>query len=132
MWIYYFERVITVIRKLEWSQRNVLAYEASGKMTEEENERTLGEIKTAIKEHGKVNIFVMLPEMARPEAGAVDDRLRFVKEHTKDIERYAIVGDQKKIKVISSIADKLIGIDIRYFSFDEENKAKEWVLEKLK
>ena len=132
MTICYFERVITIIRKLEWSQRNVLAYEASGKMTEEENERTLGEIKAAIKEHGKVNIFVRLPEMARPEAGAVDDRLRFVKEHINDIERYAIVGDQKKIKVISSIADKLIGIEIRYFSFDEENEAREWVLEKLK
>ena len=132
MWIYYLERMITMIRKLDWSQRNVLAYEAAGKMTEEENERTLGELKVAIKEHGMVNILVRLPEMARPEAGAVDDRLRFVKEHINDIERYAIVGDHKKIKVISSIADKLIGIDIRYFSLDEEKEAREWVLEKLK
>ncbi|WP_088036294.1 STAS/SEC14 domain-containing protein [Evansella clarkii] len=117
-----------MIRKL-WREGNVLAFKAAGTMTVEDNEKAFDEIRKAIRQHGKVNLIVWLPEMAKPEISAVNNRLRFAREHGGDIERYAIVGDQKTVKLLSSAADKVTDMDLQYFPEEEEEKAREWVLE---
>ena len=79
-------------RKLEQSSGNVLGYETWGKLTEEELGVILADVEEATDRFGKVNLLVHVPEILRPDLGAIGEDLEFARKHTKDVERYAVVG----------------------------------------
>jgi hypothetical protein len=64
-----------VYRKLERSSGNVLGYEARGKLTKEELGAILADMQEAIDRSGKVNLLVYLPEIPRPDLGAIGEDL---------------------------------------------------------
>jgi hypothetical protein len=116
-----------MIRKLPESRGDLLAYEAAGKLSEEENQQVLDELRDAIARHGKVRLFVRLPEMARPELASLDDRLRFWKDHRRDLEKYAVVADSRALGVLVKLGALLTRIDVRHFEPEEEAEAWAWL-----
>ncbi len=116
-----------MIRKLPESRDELLAYEAAGKLSEEENQQVLDELRDAISRHGRVRLFVRLPEMARPELASLDDRLRFWKDHRHDIDRYAVVADSRALKVLVKLGALLTRADVRHFPLEEEAEAWGWL-----
>ena len=116
-----------MIRKLPESGGELLAYEAAGKLSEEENQEVLDELRDVIARHGRVRLFVRLPEMARPELASLDDRLRFFKDHRRDLERYAVVADSRALKVLINLGKLLTRTDVRHFSPEEEAEAWSWL-----
>lgn len=116
-----------MIQKLNWSHDNILAYEASGILTKEENVLVYDEIRALIEKCGKVRIFVRLPKMALPELRAIGVRIKFAKEHLKDIERYAVVTNSEFVKKVSNLARFLPRLKLRCFPLHQENIAREWL-----
>ena len=49
-------------------------------------------MEEAIDRFGRVILLVYLPEMPRPDLGAIAEDLEFARKHTKDMDRYAVVG----------------------------------------
>lgn len=119
-----------MIQKLDWSRENVFAYEASGKMTKEENIRVFNELREGIRKHGKVRILIKMEKMAWPEPGAICERFSFAREHLRDIERYAVVTDIPLVGPVAKGIGLIIGIQFRQYSLDDELLAKTWVMAK--
>ncbi|KMQ49852.1 hypothetical protein CHISP_3205 [Chitinispirillum alkaliphilum] len=116
-----------MIKKLDWSHDSIQAYEASGKFSKEENLEVLNELREVIKKHGKIRVFVKLPELAYPELSAILDRLSFAIDHKKDIERIALVSNIEAIDWVSSITGLLTGIEFRNYKLDDEPIARSWI-----
>ncbi|WP_018922617.1 STAS/SEC14 domain-containing protein [Salsuginibacillus kocurii] len=117
-------------KKLDWSQGNILAYEFKEKVEEEEYKNIVNEVENTLDHFETIRIFVRMPNMVSAEFTTLDDRLKFLKDNDMErIERYAIVGDQKTLMALTKGADIMTGANLRFFEFDEEAKAKEWVLE---
>lgn len=115
-------------RKLPQSHDNVLGYEVAGTVTEEEYRQVAGELREVIDEHGKVRVLVRVPEMPDQELRAtLGDRLRFLKDHVGDIERYALVSEDRTAEWLGKVTDKVTPIELKLFSTDEEPQAWQWV-----
>jgi hypothetical protein len=119
--------VTEMIKKLDWSHGNILAYEASGIMTKEEHAKVFDEIRDIAARYEKVRIFVRLPKMAFPELRAIGIRLKFAKEYLNSIGQYAIVSNNVFIILLSRVWDLFTRIKVRTFSLEDEQLAREWL-----
>ncbi len=116
-----------MIKKLDWSSGKNFAYEASGKMSKEDHVRVFSELREAIKQYGKVRVFVLLPKMAWPVPSALGTRFSFALDHFFDIERYAVVTDIPFIARISLLLGFIPGVKYRHYSMKDEIMAKTWI-----
>jgi hypothetical protein len=118
-----------VYRKLERSSGNVLGYEAQGKLTKGELGAILADMEEAIDRFGRVNLLVYLPEMPRPDLGAIAEDLEFARKHTKDVDRYAVVGGSALLDWVAGFEGPLVGIAIKHFEPDRLEQAWRWLHE---
>lgn len=116
-----------MIQKLDWSKGKIFAYEACGKISKEENVQIYSELRDAIRQYGKVRLFVLLPKIAWPDPRALGVRFSFVREHLFDIERYAVVSDNPIIAWILRLLSIIPGFKYRHYSIDDQLLAKTWV-----
>ncbi|HLV32067.1 MAG TPA: STAS/SEC14 domain-containing protein [Chitinispirillaceae bacterium] len=116
-----------MIKKLDWSNGNIYAYEARGKMTKQENIQVFNELREGISRYGKVRIFVRMPKMAWPLPSALSERFRFAKEHLRNIERYVLVTDIPCIGYIVRVSGFFTGIEFRNYNSGDELLAKTWI-----
>jgi len=119
-----------VYRKLEESSGNVLGYEARGKLPKEELGAILADMEEAIDRFGEVNVLVYLSEMPWPDLGAISEDLQFVRKHTKDIGRYAMVGGGALLDWLAKLEGPLVGIEIKHFEPDRLDEAWRWLRER--
>src|ERR671919_3060733 len=97
-----------MIRRLEESSGNVLGWEVTGKVTEEEVRTLSEEFKAAIAEHGKVRVLVRMRQIPRMGLGAWVEDFKLT-PYAKDVERYAIVSDSTVYEWTAKIAEAFIG-----------------------
>ncbi len=116
-----------MIQKLSWSHDNIVAYEASGILTKEENILIFDDLRAIIQKYGKIRLFVRLPKLVLPELRAIGVRLKFAKKHLKDIERYAIVTNSYVVKALSNLAQFMPRMQFRCFHLYQEDIAREWL-----
>lgn len=113
--------------KLDRSGDRVLGYEIRDRISEEELQEMLHEMETVIHDHGEVRVLVHIPTFPSFELSALDDDLGFWFHHGDELERYAIVGDNRLVKWATELGDRITGTEIRYFEGDEIDDAWEWV-----
>jgi hypothetical protein len=105
----------------------VLGYEVAERISEDEYHEIVTKVNEAIEDHGSVRILVRMPEATGVELGTFGDRLKFLKEHVGDIERYAVVTDDTRAEWLARIGDKVTPIEFRTFAVEEEPDAWRWV-----
>jgi len=118
-----------VYRKLERSYANVLGFEARAKLTKDDLGAILADMQEAIDRFGKVNLLVYLPEMPRPDLGAITEDLEFARKHMEDVDRYAVVGGSALLDLVARLEGPLVGIEIRHFEPDRLDEAWRWLHE---
>src|SRR5215212_10291122 len=64
------QKEATLINRLDESSGNVLGWEVTGKVTEEEVRTISEEFKAAIAEHGKVRVLIPMRRLPRMRLGA--------------------------------------------------------------
>src|ERR671910_2278113 len=97
-----------MIRRLDVSSGNVLGWEVTGKVTEEEVRALSEEYKAAIAEHSKVRVLVRMHRLPRMGLGAWVEDFKLT-PYAKDVERYAIVSDSNLFEWTSKVAQAFIG-----------------------
>jgi hypothetical protein len=115
-----------MIRRLEESSGNVLGWEVTGKVTEEEVRTLSEEFKAAIAEHGKVRVLVRMRRIPRMRLGAWVEDFKLT-PYAKDVERYAIVSDSNLFEWTSKIAEAFIGGEVRRFEDWQYEEAWRWL-----
>src|ERR687890_2717950 len=97
-----------MIRRLEESSGNVMGWEVTGKVTEEEVRTLSEEFKAAIAEHGKVRVLIQMCRLPRMELAAWVEDFKLT-PYAKNVERYAIVSDSNLFEWTTKIAEAFIG-----------------------
>ena len=114
-------------KKLDIDTPEVVAYEFDQKITEEEVERIHDDIRKALAENETVRLFADCRHLESMDPSAVIEDLKLAPEYISEIERFAVIGDNKWLEFLSKAGDKLTQGETRYFSPDEFNKARQWI-----
>ena len=52
---------------------------------------------------------------------------RFIKQHSKVIERVAVVTDSRLMHLVQAMVDQFVVADVVHFEFDKKDEAFEWL-----
>lgn len=114
-------------RRLEQSAGNVLGYHLSGKLTEEEVKEIYREVEGVIEQHGKARLLCVLGDLSMPEMGAAWEDLKRTPQWVKDLERLALVGDERWQRWMAGVSDLISQGEAEFFREGDIDKAWEWV-----
>jgi hypothetical protein len=107
----------------------LLEVRASGKLTKEFYQELVPAVEQQIKEFGKLRVLFVMNDFHGWTAGAMWEDLKFDMKHWKDIERLAVVGDQKWEQGMAVFCKPFTKAKIRYFDVSQSEEARQWVVE---
>jgi len=120
-----------MIKRLDWSEGNVVAFEAEGLITKQEHAELYLKLNQLIEKYGKLRLFVRLAKMAWPEPAAIPLRISFARAHFRDIEKFVIVTDLKILPLIIEITSFFTSFffktRFRTYGSNDELLAKTWI-----
>jgi nucleotide-binding universal stress UspA family protein len=112
------------------NRKNILAFRASGRLTDADYREFLPRLEGLIRESGPLSLYVELEDFHGWEAQAAWDDLRFGLAHDRDFRRIAIVGDRSWEHSAIALANLFVRTRIRFFDRDEAGAAWAWLEEK--
>jgi hypothetical protein len=112
-------------RKLPESSGNVLAYALEASLTEEDVEKMQTEMSVAMDQHGPLHLLVKLDGLQDIEPSAVWQDLKMTPEYLQDVERVAVVGDERWHEWATKLSDAFA--DARFFAPDGLADALAWI-----
>ena len=83
--------------------------------------------EATIKEHGKVNFVVHIPEKPRFTPAALWEDLKFDVAHFSDVGRLALVSTDESKRWLATISKPFTRAEVRFFEADRVEDAREWV-----
>jgi hypothetical protein len=115
-----------LIRRLDEGSGNVLGWEVTGKVTEEEVRTISGEFKAAVAEHGKVRALVRMRRIPRMGLDAWVEDFKLA-PYAREVERYAIVSDSDLFDWAAKIGEAIIGGEVKRFEDSRYEEAWRWL-----
>jgi len=111
------------------NSKGILAFRASGKLTDADYRQFLPQLENLIRESGSISLYVELEDFEGWDTQAAWDDLHFGLQHDRDFKRIAIVGDKAWEHSAITLANFFIHTDMRYFGKDEAKAAWSWLEE---
>lgn len=118
-----------MIEVLPKSEDNVIAFRMSGKLHHDDYEMFVPEVEAAIAAKGPVRMYAEFEDFHGWDAKAAWDDFKFGVEHSRDMERIAMVGDKKWEEWMAKICKPFTSAKVKYFDASERDAAWEWVKE---
>jgi hypothetical protein len=117
-----------MLRQLERSRGNILGFSVADDLTEDEVQQGISWMRDAIAQHGAIRVLFRLTDMSLASFfTALDERFEFVREHADDIDRVAVVSDDKATELLSKVGAGFGAIETEHFAPEEEDKAWAWL-----
>ena len=111
----------------ERAGQKILVARASGKLSKEDYEVFVPAMERLIKEQGKIRVLFEMQDFHGWEAGALWEDIKFDLKHFADIERLAMVGDQKWEEWMAKFCQPFTTAEIRYFDQSHAAEAESWI-----
>ncbi|RLA01001.1 MAG: hypothetical protein DRQ45_06595 [Gammaproteobacteria bacterium] len=108
----------------------ILAFKASGKLTDADYQQFLPTLESLIRKSGILSLYIELEDFQGWEAKAAWDDFRFGMQHDRDFKRIAIVGDRDWEPAAITLANLFTHTDMRFFRRDEAKAAWDWLEER--
>jgi len=109
---------------------NILAFRASGKLTDADYGQFLPVLEEMIRNTGRISLYIELQDFEGWEAKAAWDDLRFGLHHDDDFKRIAIVADGALIHAATNFSNFFSHIEMRFFDKNHTEAAWDWLREK--
>ena len=106
---------------------NSIAIRISAAVSKEDYELTVPRLEDKIKNHGKINLYCEIDQIASITPGAAWEDFKFDIKHLNDFKRVAIVGSKKKHEWMTKFGGFFTTADVKYFNEDEKAKAMEYI-----
>jgi hypothetical protein len=97
------------------------------KLTHADYQQFASRFETMLEQHGKLNVLFEMVDLHGWEAAVVWDDIRFDAKHFSDIQRLAMVGDQRWEKAMSVASQLFTTAKIRYFDSVAIEEARAWL-----
>jgi hypothetical protein len=104
-----------------------LGYHVAGTITRDEVEQMHDEVKEVIAREGRVRLLIEVGELSMPEPMAVIEDLKLTPAFVTDVERFALVGDQRWQAWVTRLTGWLTRGEARHFETREMAAARDWV-----
>ncbi len=108
---------------------HILAFKATGKLTEEDYRRFEPLAEQMIKQQGHISLLIELSDFEGWEKDSSWEARKFGREHELEIDRIAIVGDKAWHSTMVGLSNLFLSIEIRFFPRDEIDDAWSWLNE---
>lgn len=106
---------------------DVVEVRAQGKLTRDDYRVFVPEMERLMKKDRKLRILFEMEDFGGWEAGALWEDLKFDVKHHDDIERLALVGNEKWQKWMATVCKPFTSAKVKYFSEDEKSRADNWI-----
>ncbi len=116
--------------KIKKSKGNVLGYNVKGVVSHSDYEKLVPEVEAVVKKHGNVRFYIDISGFEEATLQAMIDDMKMGFKFYGDMERIAVVGNQKMIELMAKVGDLLMKADLRYFDTSEMDEAWAWICKK--
>ncbi len=111
----------------EEREGKIIEIHASGKLSEKDYKQFLPEIERVIKKHGKISIAFEMTQFHGWEPGALWEDIKFDCKHFSDIDRLAMIGENRWQAWMAKFCRPFTTAKIRYFDHKDSEKARLWI-----
>lgn len=119
-----------MIEFIDMCNGNVIGLKVDGKISKRDISDIAAVVEEKLKKYEKLRVYVEVLNMEGISAEALWDDLKLAFKHYVNFSRKAVVTDRKWVRRLTPIVSGLLpGIEVRCFSFDEKNRALEWIKE---
>jgi hypothetical protein len=106
-----------------------IAVQVSGTLTANDYTHFAPQFESLIRQHGKLRVLFDMTGFHGWDAGALWEDIKFDVKHFADIERLAMVGDQKWEHGMAIFCKPFTRATIRYFDHADAADARRWLNE---
>jgi hypothetical protein len=89
------------------------------------------QLEGLFKDNDKIRFLIELEEFKGFTPGALWEEAKFSFKHFRDIDRLAVVGDNKIEKIVTGIAKPFTKAEVRFFHTSKIEEAKKWLYEQV-
>lgn len=109
---------------------NILVVHVSGTFTLEDYDGLVPKFGLLIRKHGTISVLFHLADFDGWSIGAFREDTEFALRHTNDVERIAIIGENKWQLGMATLGIAITNAEVKYFehSITSEPKAHAWLL----
>ena len=116
------------VRLIPYKPDHIIGLDIDGWIDAEDIDRVTELIEIRLNRGDKLRIYAEVKNWSGMSLGAFIKDLKFSLQHLKDFEKEAIVSDRKWLEALAALSNTLFsGIEVKHFTFDEVDKALEWV-----
>jgi len=115
------------VKITELDEGKTLEVEVQGKLVESDYELFVPMTEQRIGRFGKVNLLVLMREFDGWSAAALWDDVKFDAKHFNDIDRLAVVGDQRWEEGMTKFCRPFTTAAIKFFEPSDLAEARRWV-----
>lgn len=113
---------------LPQTEGNVLGVRVSGTVTGDDYERFRPVIDARVREHGAVRLLIHMHDFdGWDDLEAMWEDAKLDAAHYADVERLAMVGEERWQDWVTRLTDLLVPGDVRYFDEGDLDEAWAWV-----
>ena len=119
-----------MLKIIDFDNDKVIGMAMDGKINTEDIELVSGLCEEKFKRNEKLSIYVEMESFEGISIEAFFKDLKFGISNFGKFDKKAVVTDKSWVKKLGEFSDKLFGsIEIRCFSFEETDEARNWVSE---
>lgn len=118
---------LTLVPNADAEAPAVVAIQAIGTLDKSDYEVFSTQLDELIRQHGKIRLFIELVDFKgwTPGAAWADVKLGF--RHFGDIERIAVVGENRFQQGMTALAKPFTAAKVRYFDVEDRADADAWI-----
>ena len=107
---------------------NVMEVHLNGKLTKEDYDRFVPDTEELIRQHEKIRLLVILDDFhGWGEAAALWEDIKWDARHFNNVERIAIVGEERWQKWMAGFCKPFTTAMVKYFDSGELALARGWI-----
>jgi hypothetical protein len=115
------------IKMVETTPGQYLEVHISGKLEREDYGAFAPAVERLIEEQGKIRMLVLLEDFRGWDAGALWEDIKFEVKHFNDIERLAIVGENRWEQGMAVFCKPFTTAEVKYFPHEQATEARLWL-----
>jgi SpoIIAA-like len=118
-----------MITMLDIKVDNAIAYNISGKITDDEITKLFSKIKEKIETYNEICVYQEIESIDGMEFGAIIEKIKFLYEYgISNIKKIAVITDKRWMHNAVDIEDQIFkSIEMQAFSFEDKDIAVEFL-----
>lgn len=119
-----------MIEIIPFEEGNIIGFRLKGKLEDSEFDDIVRILEERLKLHKKLRVYAEVEEFKGMSVNSFMKDIHYGLKHWRDFDKEAVVSDKGWLKAWVDIAGSIApGVEVRHFSFDEKEEAKEWIRE---